>query len=157
MENSRTSTKNQAHPFKIQLTKPMPHFLSVVAPVVVVVVMVVVVVSCSGGCGGCGGGCGGCGGCGCGCGGCGADVTITATFSPYHCAGSAPAAPPRNPQSQNHGHLSCTTAGKEHDLHNRGIDHQKNTATAESLHGLPNRQDHGNRPLHHDRDVDDQR
>ena len=26
-----------------------------------------------------------------------------------------------------------------------------------SLHGLPNKQDHGNRPLHHDREIDDLR
>ena len=41
-------------------------------------------------------------------------------------------------------------------LHNRGIDHQEKTAQG-SLYGLPNRENHGNRPQHHDRDVDDQR
>ena len=43
----------------------------------------------------------------------------------HHRAGTAAAAPPRNPQSLNHGHLSCTTTGKEHDLQNRDIDHQE--------------------------------
>ena len=28
-------------------------------------------------------------------------------------------------QGLNHGHLSCTTTGMEHDLHNRNIDHQE--------------------------------
>ena len=38
--------------------------------------------------------------------------------------------------------------------HNRGT--RKSTAQG-SLYGLPNRENHENRPLHHDRDVDDQR
>ena len=41
--------------------------------------------------------------------------------------------------------------GMEHDLHNRGIDHKKNTATAESPWSSE-QEDHGNRPLDHDRD-----
>ena len=49
-------------------------------------------------------------------------------------------------------HLSLKTTGtsttmSRHDLDSRGIDHQE-----KYTHG---RKDHGNRPLHHDKDIDD--
>ena len=50
-------------------------------------------------------------------------LLIPAHSDVHHRAGTAPAAPPRNPQSLNHGHLSCTEASTT----------RKHTATAESL------------------------
>ena len=51
----------------------------------------------------------------------------------------------------------CATTGRSTTSRKAQQGHRPpgNILQLRSLYGLPNRQDHGNRPLHHDREIDD--
>ena len=52
--------------------------------------------------------------------------------------------------------VSVTTALGTRTTRTTGASTTRKSTACRSLHGLPNKKNHGKRPLHHDRDVDDQ-